>query len=190
MTDTTSSPRRMPRCSRVSLRAFRIDEFEVLLARLREWLPEAVGNDEAYWRDQTSKRIAQSGHWGDEGLDLAVEVDGELAGAVQALGAYYHLPPNVYEIGIEFYSAERRGQGLGTETLELFIPPLFERYAAIRLQGHTHVENTPMMRLFDRFGFQHEGLLRNFWPLPGRSGAVAIYGLTQDDYTTETTSAT
>jgi RimJ/RimL family protein N-acetyltransferase len=156
----------------------------MLFGRLREWLPAAVESNEAYWRDQTSKRIASSGGWGENGLDLAIEVDGELVGAVQALGAFYHLPPNVYELGIEFYDADRQSQGLGTETLQLFLPPLFQRDGAIRIQGHTHVENTAMIRLFDRFGFQQEGLLRGYMPLPGRSGDVVIYGLTRDDYET------
>jgi RimJ/RimL family protein N-acetyltransferase len=65
----------------------------------------------------------------------------------------------VYELGIEFYAASRRGQGLGTETLAPFIPPLFESGGAIRLKGHTHVENASMIRLFDRFRFKQEGIL-------------------------------
>jgi hypothetical protein len=73
------------RGSRVLLRAFRSDEFEILLEGPREWLPDALRQNESYWRNQTAKRIADSGTWGSDGLDLAIEVDGELVGAVQAL---------------------------------------------------------------------------------------------------------
>ena len=168
--------------STVRLRAFRPDEGELLLGRLRQWLPEAVAADEAAFRAQTEKRVADSGSWSDnDELHLAVEVDGQLAGAVQALSKYYGLPPGVYELGIELYSAENRGHGLGSEVLRLFFPQVFE-HAAIRLQGQTHVENAPMIRLFERFGFVREGVLRGYWPLPDRCGAVALYGLTAADY--------
>ena len=168
--------------STVRLRAFRPVESDFLLERLREWLPEAVSANEAAFRAQTEKRVAASGSWSDEDeLQFAVEVDGQLAGAVQALSRYYGLPPAVYELGIEFYSAENRGRGLGGEVLRLFIPQVF-RHGAIRLQGQTHVENTAMIRLFERFGFVREGVLRGHWPLPDRCGDVVIYGLTGADY--------
>jgi RimJ/RimL family protein N-acetyltransferase len=165
----------------VRLRAFGPDEGELLFERLREWLPEAVAANEAAFRAQTEKRVADSGSWSDDELQLAVEVDGRLAGAVQALSKYYGLPPGVYELGIEFYSAENRGRGLGSEVLRQFLSQVFE-HAAIRLQGQTHVENAPMIRLFERFGFVREGVLRGYWPLPGRCGDIAVYGLTAADY--------
>jgi len=166
----------------VRLRAFRADESELLFERLREWLPDAVAENEAEFREQTEKRVASSGRWSDEdALDFAIEVEGRLTGAVQALNKYYRLPPAVYELGIEFYAVADRGRGLGGQVLRLFVPRVFE-HGAIRLQGHTHVENAPMIRLFERFGFVREGLLRSYWPLPGQSGDVAVYGLTADDY--------
>src|SRR5262245_43411915 len=149
----------------VRLRRFRPSEAETLLERLRVWLPTQVAENEEYWRQQTTSRVEQSGGWGGDGLDLAIEVDGALAGAVQAMAGYYHLPPHVYELGIEFYSEAFRGRGLGTETLRLFLPPLFDEDGAIRVQGHTHLDNNPMIALFDRFGFVREGVLRDYWQL-------------------------
>jgi RimJ/RimL family protein N-acetyltransferase len=111
----------------VLLRRFRPAEAETLLDRLRVWLPTQVADNEEYWRQQTQRRVEQSGGWGDDGLDLAIEVDGTLAGAVQAMAGYYHLPPDVYELGIEFFAEAFRGRGLGAETLRLFLPPLFTR---------------------------------------------------------------
>lgn len=96
----------------------------------------------------------------------------------------FHLPPNVYELGIEFYDTADHGHGLGTKVLRQFIPQVFEHHA-IRLQGHTHVENEPMRRLFRRFGFAQEGTLRDYWPLPGHCGDVALYALTASDHATQ-----
>jgi RimJ/RimL family protein N-acetyltransferase len=166
----------------VRLREFRPDESELLLDRLRHWLPDAVAANEAFFRAQIEKRVADSGRWSDDDeLQFALEVDGHLTGAVQALSRYHGLPPAVYELGIEFYRVEDRGRGLGSEVLRLFLPQVFE-HGAIRLQGHTHVENEAMIRLFERFSFVREGVLRNYMPLPERCGDVVLYGLTARDY--------
>jgi RimJ/RimL family protein N-acetyltransferase len=177
-----SSESRQLRGARVLLRRFRPSEADTLLDRLRVWLPAQVAENEDYWRQQTQRRVEQSGSWGDDGLDLAIEVDGALAGAVQAMTGYYHLPPNVCELGIEFYWQTFRGRGLGAETLRLFLPPLFDEDGAIRVQGHTHLDNHAMIALFDRFGFVREGVLRDYWPLDDRTGDVALYALTRADY--------
>jgi hypothetical protein len=95
----------------ITLRAFRNDEFDLLFERLRGWMPEAVAADEKHWRALTQKRISASGAWAEDGLDLAVELDGRLVGAVQALGKFFHLPPNVYELGIEFSTSATEGAG-------------------------------------------------------------------------------
>ena len=50
------------------------------------------------------------------------------------------------------------------------------------MQGHTHLDNDPMIALFDRFGFVREEVLRDYCPLEGRTGDVALYGLTLSDY--------
>ncbi|HZT10888.1 MAG TPA: GNAT family protein [Actinomycetota bacterium] len=44
------------------------------------------------------------------------------------------------------------------------------------------MDNAPTIRLFERFGFVREGVLRGYWPLPDRCGDVAVYGLTAADY--------
>jgi hypothetical protein len=45
--------------------------------------------------------------------------------------------------------------------------------------GRTHVENTPMIRLFDRLGFVREGVLRKIWPLERLCGDMVLYAMTR-----------
>ncbi len=168
--------------SALTLRPFQPGEAVILLGRLRGWMPDAVAANENHWRGVVEKRVRDSGGWSpDDNLDYAIEIDGELAGAVQALNEYYRLPPKVYELGIEFFGTSYRGHGLGGEVLRRFIPDVFE-HGAIRLQGRTHVENTPMIRLFQRFGFVCEGIMRSYWPLEGASGDMGLWALTRADY--------
>jgi len=165
----------------VRLRGFHVEEFDVLFERLRGWMPDAVSENEAYWREQTETRISGSGAWAENGLDFAVEVDGRLAGAVQALGTFFRLPPNVYELGLEFFEPADRGRGLGGAVLDDFVPRVFA-HGAIRLQGRTHVENAAMIRLFERRGFVREGVLRDMWPLDGVCGDMVLYAMTRSDF--------
>lgn len=148
-------------------------------------MPDAVAANEEYWRNVVDERVGGSGDWSvEDNLDFAIEVDGRLAGAVQAVNEYYRLPPKVYELGIEFFETGYQGRGLGREVLRRFIPGVFE-HEAIRLQGRTHVENTAMIRLFERFGFVCEGVMRSYWPLEGRSGDMGLWALTRSDYERE-----
>jgi RimJ/RimL family protein N-acetyltransferase len=166
--------------ARVVLRPFREDEFDLLVDRLRYWLPD-FDDDEDSWRESTHARIARSGDWTARDIDFAIEIGGRLAGAVQALGDFWRLPAHVYELGIELYDERDRGRGLGRETLSLFVPRVFQD-GARRLQGRTHVENAAMIRLFERSGFVREGVLRSYWPLPHHTGDVVLYAMTSADY--------
>jgi RimJ/RimL family protein N-acetyltransferase len=164
------------------LRAYKRDEAAFLFERLKVWLPDEIRANPGHWRDVVHKRVAESGRWSNDGaLDYAIEIDGRLVGAVQAQNGLFHLPPNVYELGIELYETADHGHGLGTAVLHQFIPQVFQ-HSALRLQGHTHIENEPMRRLFRRFGFVHEGILQDYWPLPDRCGDVALYALTARNY--------
>jgi len=165
----------------VVLRAFHASEFEVLYARQREWLRDEVDAHPEQWEVITQQRIERSGDWAANDIDFAIELDGRLVGAVQALRDFYKLPPRAYELGIELYDDADRGHGLGRQTLSLFVPGVFAA-GAIRLQGRTHVENAAMIRLFERCGFVHEGVLRQLWPLEGRSGDMAMYAMTRADF--------
>jgi RimJ/RimL family protein N-acetyltransferase len=165
----------------VVLRAFHSSEFELLYARQREWLRDEVDANPEHWEVITQQRIERSGDWGADDIDFAIELDGRLVGGVQALHDFYKLPPRAYELGIELYDDADRGRGLGRKTLSLFVPGVFAA-GAIRLQGRTHVENTMMIRLFERCGFVHEGVLRELWPLEDRSGDMAMYAMTRADF--------
>ena len=153
----------------------------MLYERQRQWLPDEVDANPEHWEALTMQRIERSGDWSASDIDFAVELHGRLVGAVQALRDFYKLPRRVYELGIEFYDDADRGRGLGYQTLVQFVPDVFAA-GAIRLQGRTHVENTPMIRLFERCGFVREGILRDLGPLDGRSGDMAMYAMTRADF--------
>ncbi len=157
------------RGTRCTLRAFRSDELDTLIAALH-----SVGEDPAGFagpretvgdeREELRRRIAASGRLHDGWLEFAIEADGRLVGDVQGRGGRRMLPPGVYELGIELYDPASRGKGIGSEAVTLLTAHLFARLGAGRVQATTDVTNAPMRAVLARLGFREEGVLRDFMP--------------------------
>ena len=162
----------------VTLRPFRSDELEPVLASAREWLTEPK-EDEAL-REGTRVRIESSGTMTERGIDFAIDVDGRLVGDVQARRE--QLPKGVFELGISLFDEADRGHGFGREAVALITRRLFDEEGAHRIQLSTDVTNGAMRGVADRLGFAFEGILRGFWPEPDGPHDYAMYGITKDDY--------
>ena len=169
------------------LRAFRTDELDALVAARAE--AEGFGRTRepaTRPREQLRRRIETSGREHNGLFELAIEVDGQLAGDVQARGGRKMLPPGVWELGIELYGTARRGKGIGREAVALITTQLFEALGAGRVQASTDVENAPMRAVLRRLGFVEEGVLRGFMPDVAPDGPRHDYvlaGVTRDEWT-------
>src|SRR4051812_48322081 len=169
------------RGERVVLRPYRPDEADELLAH---WLasPWRVGGgaDAATARRRLRRRIARSGAFADGRLELAVDLDGRVVGDIEARHPPGAMPPGVYEIGIELYAEETRGQGVGSEAVELFTSHLFDVHAAGRVQATTAVTNGPMRAVLERLGFAEEGVLRAYMPTDAGREDYVMYAVTAE----------
>lgn len=143
----------------VALRAFRADELDLLVALYRQSTAMATEPD----RQRLRERIERSGRFLEGRLDLAIDVDGRLAGDVGARQPKAGLPPGVFELGILLF-AEFRGKGHGSEAIEQLTRLLFAEHGAARVQASTAVANAPMRRVLEKLGFTEEGVMRGFMP--------------------------
>ncbi len=157
---------------RVVLRAYRAEELDRVYEQARS---SAIRVGELT-SERLRLRIARSGRFVEGRLDLAVEVDGSLAGSIEARAPTGSLPPGVCELGIELFP-ETRGQGLGTEAIELLTRHLLGQGFA-RVQVSTDVANTGMRRVLEKAGFVFEGTLRGFMPDGERRADYALYAMT------------
>lgn len=167
---------------RVTLRPFREDEVNVVLRFVPPW---AVGDgDGRAKREEALTMIGSSGSWSRGRLDLGIESEGRLVGAIQARSTNGALPPGVYELGVELFEAIDRGHGLGGGAVVAMTRFLFDERGAIRVQLSTDVDNGAMRRVAERLGFGHEGTMRGF--MPGEDGPrdYAMYAMTASDYET------
>jgi RimJ/RimL family protein N-acetyltransferase len=162
----------------VTLRAFRPDEYEVVLAHL----PGDASDAEKVRRRRT--RVERSGMRTSVELFMGVEADGKLVGDVQGRNVEMAMPPGVWEIGIELWETPDRGRGLGREAVALLTSHLFEGEDAHRVQASTDVHNAAMRRVLEVLGFTDEGTLRGFMRNgDGPPRDYEMYAVTRDDWT-------
>lgn len=170
----------------VTLRPFAPEDFDIL------WREETRdrGDFEAPWasdddnaRARVRARVEHSGTWRDgRVLDLAVVVDGDVIGDVQARHDPAYAPAGVFDLGIGLF-AERRGHGVGTTAIRLLTAFLFDEEQAIRVTLSTDVDNAAMRRVAEKAGFTQEGVMRGFWVVPGEPARdYVLYGRTRADH--------
>ena len=174
------------RAGAVTLRPFTPSDFALVWAeetrdRGAFESPWAVDDERA--RERVSARIEYSGSWRQERvLDLAVEVDGQVVGDVQARRDLDYAPPGIFDLGIGLFR-DRRGQGIGTSAIALITAFLFDEERANRVQLSTDVDNLPMRRAAEKAGFTLEGVMRGFWNVPDATTRdYALYARTRADH--------
>ena len=141
--------------------------------------PDAFGPAE---RAELGERIERSGEFDGTELLLGIQVDGRLAGEVQARQPRMGLPPGVFEIGIDLFDVADRGHGVGGEALTQLVTRLFGDEGAHRVQLTTDVDNEAMRAVSARLGFRFEGVMRSFMPSADGPRDYAIYAMTKDDF--------
>ena len=120
---------------RVILRTLRAEEVGALLEAQRSleaWIqPEGPPSEE-----RMRLRVARSGRLDEGRLDLGIEAEGELIGAIQTYRPPgRNLPPDAYELGVVIYEPAHRGRGLGTEAVALLTEWLISEAGARRVQA-------------------------------------------------------
>lgn len=168
----------MLRSERVQLRAFQQQELDEVIAG-RALTPGMVGPEPE--RDSLLDRLARSGDWNENRLDLAIEASGQLVGEMDARRGRGTYPPGVVEIGIGLYHESMRGRGVGTEAVALLTRHLLEQAGAERVQASTAVSNHAMRRCLEKAGFAYEGTMKDFMPGDGGRIDYRLYAVTRAD---------
>jgi RimJ/RimL family protein N-acetyltransferase len=162
----------------IQLRAFRQQELDEVIAG-RAITPGMVGPEPE--RNSLLDRLACSGRWNENRLDLAIEASGVLVGEMDARRGRGTYPPGVVEIGIGIYHASIRGRGVGTEAVTLLTRHLLKQEEAERVQASTAVSNLAMRRCLEKAGYVYEGTMREFMPGDGGRVDYRLYAVTRSD---------
>lgn len=84
------------------------------------------------------------------------------------------------EIGYAL-SSTAWGQGLAHEALTRLLRYAFDELALERIEADVDPRNAASIKLLERLGFRHEGLLRARWHVAGEVQDSALYGLLRDE---------
>jgi aminoglycoside 6'-N-acetyltransferase len=139
----------------VRLRPVRPDDREALVAVLSD--PTVV----EWWdtrgaEDSADELIAGEPDW----HVFAIEVDGELAGSIQATE---ENDPDYHTAGIDIFMAARfQGRGLGTDAVRTLARWLIEQRGHHRLTIDPAAANARAIRTYEKVGFKPVGVMRQY----------------------------
>ena len=85
------------------------------------------------------------------------------------------------ELAVGIGEPNERGQGIGTFATRLFIREAFRTYGLRRLFVRIAAFNESGLHFFPKFGFQHEGTLRQHVIRDGICHDVMIFGLLESE---------
>jgi [ribosomal protein S5]-alanine N-acetyltransferase len=86
------------------------------------------------------------------------------------------------EIGYQIQVEEAKGKGYMSEAMEAVLTFGFDKMGLNRVEAFLSPQNLPSKKLVERFGFQHEGLLREHYLKNGVYEDSACYGLLRSEY--------
>ncbi|MEO8523060.1 MAG: GNAT family protein [Acidobacteriota bacterium] len=160
---------------RCTVRAWRMADAEALVrhannanvaSHLRDRFPHpyARANAQAFLKSALSAPHASN---------LAIEVDGEAAGAI---GYVIGTDVERYSAEIGYWLGEALwGRGIATEALTLVAGHVFDRTNLLRLFAVPFADNAASIRVLEKAGFVREGLLRSSSVKFGRPRDQALY---------------
>lgn len=104
----------------------------------------------------------------------------------QILGTVTHFKSTPYfsalELGYHLFSIEHRGQGIGTEAIQLLSAYLFNNKQINRLEIRMDVRNEASAKVALRNGFRQEGVSRGADFVRGKFVDMAVYALLRQEW--------
>jgi RimJ/RimL family protein N-acetyltransferase len=134
-----------------------------------------IGRAKALVADIHQRFLARQGfQWG-----VARRADDRIIGTCTLFAI--HEPQQRAEIGYAL-GHEHWGQGYMSEALTILLDYAFGALGLRRLEADVDPRNSGSMRVLERLGFRHEGLLRERWKVNGELQDSVLLGLLEREW--------
>lgn len=115
--------------------------------------------------------------------DFTITYDNEPVGLIGLLNIDHNNKKAEYYICIGEDSY--KGKGIAKKATDLLIKKSYEEFGLIKIYLYTEVENIAAQKLFEKVGFEREGLLKNDLFYKGKKIDRYVYGLDVEEYLNE-----
>lgn len=115
-------------------------------------------------------------------VGFLVTADGERAGLIDLRPG--NRPDRSAEFGL-MIDPRRHGEGIGTEAVRLAVDYGFDHLGLHRVWALTEERNEKMQRVFEKVGFEREGVQREQRYADGEFHDMVIYGMLEDEWDSE-----
>ncbi|MCJ1908273.1 GNAT family N-acetyltransferase [Planococcus ruber] len=116
-------------------------------------------------------------------VDYTITYHGQPAGLIGLLNIDYNNKKGEYYICLG--GEEFKGKGIASKATELLIEKSYKELGLQKIYLYTEIENNSAQKLFEKIGFQKEGLLKNDLIHNGEKIDRFVYGLNIEEFTTK-----
>ncbi|TCP52151.1 ribosomal-protein-alanine N-acetyltransferase [Tumebacillus sp. BK434] len=169
---------------RLVLRQVRKEDAEDLFAYLSDFeVMKHYGTDPFERLEQVYQTIIRYDDSFQNKTTLRLGIEWKESGRLIGTCGYYGWEPKEFKAEmVAVLRKEYWGQGIMTEAFHKLIQYGFQELGLHRLQGTVESHNAASRRLFEKIGFQQEGVLRHGAFVSGEFCDLVIYGLLRNEY--------
>jgi len=127
------------------------------------------------------QEFAKNGFWTHQSKRLLiVDEEDKILGALHCFKA--SALSDAVELSYFFFELLRRNKGYTSEAVALFVDYLFNNERLNRIQLSVPVGNQASIRVAEKTGFKHEGILRGAFLLNGKDIDMHLYSLLRKEW--------
>jgi ribosomal-protein-alanine N-acetyltransferase len=170
---------------KVILRTMRESDLEEIFEHINDVRDRGLMGYRLFSESEYRKRFEETGFWDPEGDKSSVfcitDSDHKLLGFISFWRVSKHSERPAYEIGCRIFRPEDWRKGYATEATLLCTAWMFDMFDLHRIEALTHLDNKGSVRVLERCGFKHEGILRKYFFFRGDAVDANMFSLLREE---------
>lgn len=171
--------------NKVTLRTMRGSDLEKIFTRLNDVRDRGLMGYRLFSESEYRKRFEEYGFWDPDGDKTSVfcitDQDDELIGIISFWRVSPHPMRPAHEVGCRIFSPSDWGKDYASEATRLCTAWMFDTLDIHRIEATTHTDNKGSIRVLEKCGFKHEGVLREIFFFRGEVVDANMFSLLREE---------